>query len=1418
MNEPSDQSITIGNIDGSSYNAIGHGAQVIVNPISGADTISYTRWCVQQRQWLMQAFQSQQISYARFGQTLVVAQEGLALVQRRRAWADFDRWFSTWQTHHRPLVVLGEEGDGKTWAIASWVYQLMQGQSEGPPVLFLTSSRITTNRPADLLTHEVAQHMDIPEHIPIQIKDWFLEETPTEGPLFLLVLDGINESYTFGWWRVLLEQLQDAPWYHSCAIVITCRTGYWNEHISPLRHIHVSTTLLEPYTDDELQHVLAAHQLRLSDILQELLPLARKPRYCDLLIRHRERLAHSGDITIARLIYEDWQDRLNRKSEFPISDQAFQEMLRKLASRYAQRTPAFQQSELIEALPFANSQMIDELRTSGVFHEVQGRFRIREPHLCFALALLLVDQVIDAVIDGHDVRETIAEWLEPHTAIDIKGQICEAAALRALHIESLPTDAKVALLQIWIMHQNANRTTATTIRAYFPVDPQSYFTLAEILWSTGIDTSRERRWLMHTFLYWMERSFERFEPLWVFYMERWLGFVCRDTDPYHSNQTEEERLKYQQALIRRIGTIPTVGEFSCAGYPFTAIEDDGLIRLGPAALALISHAPRTPFIRALAIGCVADAMMGHSVRYDSLAWIIRTAQQPIADLVLYEATTLTATHVQAAQYAAYRLLSFIGTYETAQLQDTFPADLFPPNRWVEQHMQDPCTSGFTWRAQDCEQCLQRTDIPNHWLAKQLATFCVNPMLVVPNDLGIRLAPLAQTIDIASMCTVLAYTEADREFETYEAALCAYAPEALADVVRRLIRDFTNRQGMAVRQLSFVPQKHRLILTARESQIIYQTWARIVPFAHTGDDNLEEAEEFIFPEVLAQLDAQAQLQHLIGRHEALHDWNIFWDYFKPLDLWEDAWKMLTAATSETSIRRILWFITAHSEHIPPHDIETYILPLLQHPNTLIRALALQCIFQASAENALLYVIQGEWCWNPALNFTENHWGSLILCLHGQNLSWELLQKRADPAYLGYAVHCRGNRPEEICAYAAFLDHLWHKIGTETPSIPSDFPPQYLEYSATETPITMNHRRSLVHEHGVTLSFHTQGTTWGGESEPDIQSFQQMMRADHSTYRQWQQMHYIHADTVINEQQVAGNWSFSRRFLLDGLDMVVEHYPELVATWVTNLTEGHADGVRRVQGGSTFYEVLCQALLRKHPESGLALYRYLQSIPLYVCTKNAQTGIHLLDYVLFEALPSTQVQHAWQHKLEQCTSDQAFLEVVLAAHTAQGGEWLWTYTLERLQVASPLAMIRAITLLGFIDRDASYDRLTALQAQVPETWLRDLVDTALRRWQSNTWAKHWFHQFLTHQDDVRAWAAFRLFLRCADRRFWLWKAHHIALVGQEHIGEKRMHFLRDNQDDIEKRLQKNEKDFTKHFLGHPIKDGQLWPWMHATASVG
>lgn len=525
--------------------------------------------------------------------------------------------------------------------------------------------------------------------------------------------------------------------------------------------------------------------------------------------------------------------------------------------------------------------------------------------LVYGLGLLLVDQLEQSTAGEQDPRETIAGWLEPHAEIDIKAAICEFAALHALSFNALPLDSKVALLESWVGSRNPTEDTESNLTAYLPINPEAYVALAESVWSDSYDNRWAQELLTRSFLRWAQTP--RVSPVLYATFQRWLGLIHIQGSPLSRNSTEEAE-KATREISERLGKTVEPGPFEFAGYPLTVIEDDGQLRLARVALAVISHLPRNQFIPAIAIGCLAEVIMGRPDKYELFAWVLRTSPQDIWPELKREVGCLLAVDSVVTRRAARWLLSFEGGAEAQALLETIPDDPVPRSELYDRHLEDPCTSGFAWSAEDCVVCLQREDLPVHWVAIHSERYFVNPGLPVPDSLKGQFGSLTEGVDTQNLWVTLGSTSTDHELKIYEPALAAFAPEFLATLVRSAARQITDRRGMARRQLSIALVSRYLVLGEEERVAVRAAWEELVSQADgwvEEEDN--DAEMFIFKIVLAQADdGETQLAAILHRPDDSPDLLVYRQEFLPITDWDSIRTRLGNAAGSKDVSRVLWW--------------------------------------------------------------------------------------------------------------------------------------------------------------------------------------------------------------------------------------------------------------------------------------------------------------------------------------------------------------------------------------------------------------------------------------------------------------------------------------------------------------------------------
>lgn len=1358
---------------------------------------------------------SREKSFKTFKQLINIEDEKVNFIERNELKQQLDNWYSNWTKHQKAFAVIGEEGDGKTWGVARWLSQQIQELDTCPGVIFLTSTQADTNQLESLFSKAIQLNLnnltikDCQEHI----EQW-IEKSNSNTPLFLLVIDGINERNDFQWWGELLDALSNSPWRDKVATIITCRQEYWKQNSGYLGSFNKKDFYqLSPYNEDELKEALKYNNLSRSELSDDLLPLITRPRYFDLVVKYKEQILESGDVTIPRLIFEDWKDRLGRKRVIKLEDEGFQSIIISLTKdTVTKKKEKFNRQEIESKLSFVSNKLeiFEELRTGGILQGKRGSYKVDPKFLSYGLGLLLLDEISDVENKSiEQLEEDIASWLEPHAEIDIKGEICHFASLIALEDPNVSLNVKAVLLLSWINSQNPRKDIDSDFIKYLPVDPAAYIDLAEIVWSDPRDNSWAQEFLMRAFLQGLDNQkvLDKLIPA----LQEWLSLVQLNGASNQRKASSKEKV-CQEINEHVEQELEHNREFSFCGYSLIANANEYTMRLGRVALCLISHPhlPRKQFVSAIAKGFLAEAIIDYASKYDLFKLVFRYASESLWDEVHSEAQKLIKSENKVAYQAAYRLLSSEGSQQAYELRQTLPDNLFTPNEFQKQHLKDPCISWFQWTKEQCQLCIQRTDLDSHWIAERIQPYSIDPNFKVPDNLGNRLESLTQKINIDSAWSSFHKDSDDHNFERYEPALCAYAPQAIADLVKSIIRSIVTRSEVGVRQLSFHVWENYLILGENEKIAIYQAWQKF-EIESNIQENLEQiAAARLFRIVLELLEPEKQLDYLLKRPEIASSWLYFERSFKSLEDPKPVLLKLNVANDQISIQRILWFLSTYQNKLNTEDIYKYIYPHLKCEDSFIRSLVFKILYQTEDSTIIQTIIDSSWQWDIKHHDLETHWGNLLFCKYGQKLSFATLKDRVHPAYLGLAIRFRGMDSEEIDQYAKYIDLLLRQIHKIAPELPPNFPDIELRITEEENYIELDGIGLPNSSFDSTEKFTSSNYTWGGLDvneldKPFILNFENRDKNRKESNKI--------IDKILNEQKEKGNCFFVNKIPKDVLSEVIKQNPNLVETWLKALQTENSKSEKIIHISRVFYEVLCCVLLEQSHPKAIDLYDCLNTVNSKIIIINSKNNIRYLKYCLFRASPNNTIKQKWQEQFINCHSDIELMELVAAAQQGKGTSWIKSYVTENLESQSNLDFSRAVCILGFLEEDSTLNLLTKLSSNQPNTWRKELVDLSIKRWQRNSWAKHWFSEFLNQSDRILAWSNFRLFLHCADSRFWLWKEQIVNEASSNDFYQSRLCFLEDNIDTIENSIKKNQnnKNIKKSFLGLEIAHRQAFPFM-------
>lgn len=1039
----------------------------------------FERWRTNQNAWTASRFISEEASRAAFLQPLDVASGRESVIRRAAAQKRLDDWWSNWPEHTSKLALLGQEGDGKSWAIASWLASRLSTDAQFPPVVFIPSTAAGEREPLDLIAETVRVQLHEPA------PDWsrrlqrWLSGRP--APVLLLILDGINEgSRPPAYWIQLLQRLVDPSLASKIAVLVSCRPDPWHSSFGQLRHLGFEEWVLEPFSDQELEPALTAAHIGRNEIVPPMLALMRKPRYLQLVMKHHRRLNETGDFTIPRLIYEDWRERWWRKSGLA-DPNAFEQMIKDLARRYREQQTHVTLQEVEAALPSwtTPSATVKELVETGVLKPQGGRFVVDQQQLGLGLGLLLADDLQTRAGLGENPDEIIASWLEPHSDIDIKAQITEFAALAALQTAQYPEQPCTALLYSWLRNRNRGHESQDRFSGYFLLNPNAYAALAERVWREEDNVRAIQDLEMATFLRWIGSPTALSHYQRIF--ERWLGFVHPDGALRNAPDETKQRQRARFATLAAEGKSGAGSELRLAGRTLTQVDDPSLLRLARFALAVISFVDRRQFLDCVLTAAVGDALMVWSGREELTRWVVRSAlDSDLATRFERSIRHLLELNTVVSHRAADGLINIIGTDVALAMRAHLRTDLYEPSAIATSV--DPCTSRRRWTREDCASCAERPDIHAHYIVMQMKEYCSDPAFV-PSPVAVnRVREFASTLNMTSVSATTGHTTDDHHLAQVEPILCRADVAAIQRMVLEAVDAGLSRTGLSLRQfILFFLRQHSLLLTDEHWGRVEECW-RALRALPVEDVDGTRAEWSLFGLLLPHWSPLTQLARLLERRSGDHcltDWR---RQFRPLTGWTEVSDLLSSASDLEIRQRVIWFLGARPAEIPSQIISS-ITEFLSDEDSFLRSLVMKILaYSPHAGPHVEALASSGWAWSPGKHLDENHWGSILLA-GATRLPYGDVRRRVWPAYLGLAVQRRGLRPEDVEAYGEDLDRVWAALPSIAPALPRTLPQMRLSIEED----TVLAPRPLVgmsqDEFSRTIHYRSSDSFWGGTVEED-----------------------------------------------------------------------------------------------------------------------------------------------------------------------------------------------------------------------------------------------------------------------------------------------------------------------------------------------
>lgn len=1365
--------------------------------------------------WLTKQVNSRVQSWAVFRQDIALHDGNrVPPIDRTKHNEQFDDWWQNKRTKSPHCILLGEEGTGKTWAIISWLMTRFR-ENNGPIVLPVTSSQLTSATDLQTLLAGILENR-FGKSITFwlrRINHW-LEQTASHGPIFLLCLDGLNEKPDFPWKAIISQSVAEA-WIGKIAILMTSRPEYWKEHVSyGVSDIHIITT--EGYGDEELKIILGKARLKIEQIPKELYSLIKKPRYCDLVVQHFSEMVASGDLTIDRLLYEDYKDRTARKQDLPISDTEFNQILCNLARQHLNGVNGFSKAELIPFLPTTGDRaFIQEIIDGGLLAPTGKHstpYRVEKRRLIYGLGMLLADdlkEIGDKSIDC--VADRIQAWLEPQSDMEMKVQITGAAVFFSTIDAIYPQSARKALLRAWIGSRNMAEEQEQAIGAYISNYVVDLLDITDYFWRSSSDDGLAQERLANVLL--EHREAPKVKPHLIQATKRWMSYVNINGQPLERGTDKKHLAELNRAIFDRLGQEPKDGDtVTFEGIAFPVTDDDGMLRLARFALLIISGGDRLPFIDAFYYWAISRRLMGRHAEWEEASWVLELADEDLWTAFAPTLNEMATSDNDTLKKAAHLLLSCLGNREALALKEKHLANLYPLKEWWIEHLQDPCKSMFALQRSGFEPCMAREDLDiKHLLWKIDKKYLPDPQLRAPESFIRRIADETLTLPVSGYRTAFGTTSEDCKIEQFETALARFAPSIFGDLMRKIVQSIRQRNEKTRKPLLTILPHLGLILRDPEIAIIRET----VPTLITTAEEETEEKAFNYDKYSEAEAALALVMHLnpvevaefiLGRPDKATDLVLLQHWFGrlPNQTIVSYLDRLLIEINETHIARLLW-ILCESQPCLSDEHRHRIIQLIESGDEILRYSAIRFVWATKDKGLIKYLVTNSTSLlHPEKSLADNFIAE-ILCHHGNEFHFDQLGQRLPLSRLGWAIHRRGYQPEEMTLYAQCLNSVWNKLFGRK-DITGDHLINAIINSSDDLDVSFKQYQEIPAD--KTVRFVSLALTWGSSPSLSPEDCKRIITQESAEqFRERQHAFREKIEKLTSQDET--RWQ-SDQFNTDVLERICHDYPQMIETWVHGAEENYK-ALFLCEG---FYQSLCAALVNVEPSLGFKLWNLIQSRPVLIHFMESRARTDWMTCLPFTAQPSEEANKARRDFLDQCYSDIGLLKLANAAGAYAREDWIVEEARQLIRSPFLWRRVKGLMLFCLANTEGNIDEMISL-SDIHGTWVEECIPTIRYYHSRNIWAKYWYSRFLSIEDNDEAFASYHLFLKCADRRCYLWMDNlETEWESGNTTVQRRIKFRLTNEEQMKRAIEENEKDLKDHFLTVKYDKGQLLPFMLMT----
>ena len=928
-------------------------------------------------------------------------------VKRSEVHEALNAWWKDPARNDAPAAVVGLDGVGKTWATLEW---LVDSQDDQPIVLITPSSAVATGTNSiteigvkELLAQRLYEMTEVrdPDHW-FRRLNYLLKRPVDEGPVLTVFLDGLNQKPSVEWVR-LLQVLQDETFENRVRVIFSTRNFHFDDRLSALRSLIVPSKRVDVGNFDknpggELDRMLEFEGLRQTDLHDDVIEWACVPRFFNIVVRLREKLGDSGQITKHRILWEYGRDTLGERSENSFSPNEFEDWLRKIAREHRDNIRRKYSVQTLEETVDRRGLYIDEVyaRLSDI---IDGPFATRDDSgelvlnpaiVVHALGVALLDHFRPATSPSFEALQAeLTEWLDPIAGFDERADILRAA-VSILVAQERATEPPVpgVLVTAWLQSQNIPEEHLQELAALAPNFPNALLDAVEHSGRLYQDAARLQA---VDALRAIERTDSAALTKIVSRARRWLSEVPSEVvDSGTCTVLGVELVSGDQSPELLKAAVPSIID----GFPL---------------------AETLPIFETEAVAAVHSGIP--SVCWEGLRWLClfnevdanetATALREMSEEIRLRQTE-SGVKPDLPRRIAVRLLGLTGRDEDEDTAASILANVDRSLTYERDYLPRPGKSVFALERRHAETALSDTEVKLVLRVQRTRELWFDPTFEPPESFVVELRAAADCIDVEQIGRSQFSTTDDYVLGELKPVLARCAPDLLADLIRRTMRSIATSPPES-RYWCAIQATDHLVL-AGEAEISAAHSLRL-----NGKENDEKREAYITNKLLLleipDLEAQTQFDTLI-QADLKYILGDFSEVLRPLTADDmDALISRYALGSPKQQKHLLILLSFCLLDLSEYAW-SWLEVFVQHQDDVLRRTVFQILVYANPIRFGQILAADGWSWDPDECFQINHYGTDALIEATTDLPFKDVAPRLAPWRLLNAARRRGTNPAEV----------------------------------------------------------------------------------------------------------------------------------------------------------------------------------------------------------------------------------------------------------------------------------------------------------------------------------------------------------------------------------------------------------------------